>query len=622
MHRILIIDDNESIHDDYRKILAPRTASASLNQAKAALFGPPASTESSAQPRFEIHSAHQGQAGFETLSEAVKAGRPFAMAFVDMRMPPGWDGLRTIENLWAMDPALQIVICSAYSDHSWEDLTHRLGLTDRLLILKKPFDPIEVLQIAAAMCEKWSLKQLASLKMDELERIVEQRTRSLAHAALHDGLTGLPNRMQMREALTRVLADRDAATPFALLFLDFDRFKVINDTLGHDAGDKFLVEIAARLQAAVTEDCGAWSASIAARHGGDEFMVLITGDGAERAAFSFGNSLLTRLSVPFSLKGFNLTTTASIGITTSGRRYTTADEAIRDADTAMYHAKAGGKNRCIMFDQRMHDQLAERVAMEADLRGIAERGELVLNYQPIVMLENRTLHGFEALVRWNHPTKGAIDPDQFIHAAEETGEILSIGRWVLHTACDQLARWRREVPACGNLHISVNISAKQLSTNCLVGDVQSALAASGLPPASLAVEITESAIIEDPAFAIGILKELSDLGVRVHMDDFGTGYTSFSYLHRLPINALKLDRSFMSSVKERREYAAVIHAIVNLAHNLNITVVAEGVETPAQVASLLAIECDFGQGYLFGRALSTQAATEMLLNPPGIQAAA
>ncbi|HYE60744.1 MAG TPA: EAL domain-containing protein [Phycisphaerales bacterium] len=610
MHRILIIDDNQAIHDDFRKILTPKLASSSLASARAALFGEPTAGPSS-EVTFEVHSALQGELGFEMVRKSIDEKRPYAVAFVDMRMPPGWDGLHTVEKLWGVDPLLQVVICSAYSDHSWEQIRQRLGLTDRLLILKKPFDPAEVMQLASALSAKWQLKQQASVKFEELERLVAQRTEALAVEAARDRLTGLPNRSQLREFLTLVIDRfRDEALPYAVLFLDFDRFKVVNDSLGHEAGDQLLVEIARRLSATLKDL--PHHHSLAARLGGDEFVVAVQGPQAAELAGSVGDLLLVRLGEPYMARGYNITTTASIGIATSACRYETADELLRDADIAMYHAKAAGKARCVTFDQKMHQQLKDRLALESDLRGVTERGELALYYQPIVEVESGRLEGFEALVRWTHPVRGLVSPAEFIPVAEECGEIHRIGLWVLNNACRQLSQWRARFPRHENLCVSVNVSAKQLSSRNIVSDVAQALASAQLPPHALAIEITESAVIEDPEFAIAVLRSLSNMGVNIHLDDFGTGYTSFSYLHKLPLNRLKLDRAFMRSVSERRDYAAVVQAIVSLAHNLDIEVVAEGVETMEQVAMLLAIDCTYAQGYLFGRPVPSQEAATLI----------
>ncbi|MGH7131040.1 MAG: putative bifunctional diguanylate cyclase/phosphodiesterase, partial [Phycisphaerales bacterium] len=433
----------------------------------------------------------------------------------------------------------------------------------------------------------------------------------------------LPNRAALKERLAKTV-ERAAAAPcsFAVYFLDFDRFKIVNDSLGHDAGDQLLVEIASRLTACLASpENAAFDETFAARLGGDEFVVVTATPGRDPGAVRVAESLLKCLSKPYQIKGYNLTSTASIGITTSERGYTSPDDALRDADTAMYHAKAAGKARYVIFDQRMHAELRERLEFETELAGVVERKQLVLHYQPIVCTATGDLRGFEALVRWNHPTRGMIPPASFIHVAEDTGAIVPIGAWVLEEACRQLSIWNQQHPHRRDLFMSVNVSARQLTSPSIVGQVEKAMRDRHIGPGQLTIEVTESAIIKDPDFAADILSQIKQLGVGISMDDFGTGYTSLSHLHRLPLTCLKLDRGFMKTVSERRDYAAVVQAVVNLAQNLRITVVAEGVETPEQLAMLQTMECDWAQGYHFGRPAEAATAAKFITAPPRAAAA-
>ncbi|MGD9688254.1 MAG: putative bifunctional diguanylate cyclase/phosphodiesterase [Phycisphaerales bacterium] len=603
MHRVLIIDDTQAIRDDFRKVLQPREAAPGLDAAKTALFGDEGATARS-ELEFDLGFAPQGEEGVQRLRAAKNEGRPFAVAFVDMRMPPGWDGLKTIRHLWEVDPDLQVVICTAFSDKSLDEVSATLGRTDRLLILKKPFDPVEVVQLAVALSEKRSLMEKASLKMEELERLVAQRTSALEHAATHDRLTGLPNRALVRQRLQDSIARHraDASYRYALYFLDFDRFKVVNDSLGHDAGDQLLVEIARRLTSVLGSEAisSISQSAFAARMGGDEFVLLVNGLRDTGDAHQIATRVLAALAEPVPLKGYPISPSASIGITTSDMAYDTPSDALRDADNAMYHAKSMGKARATLYDRQMHEAARARLQTESDLRLAVERGELRLEYQPLVCIESGALKGFEALVRWHHPTRGVITPEQFVPAAEDSGEIGRIGRWVLGEACAQLAEWDRQGVLPKHIEMSINVSARQLVSGQIVREIEQALAQTSVSPGRLALEITESAVIADPEFSIKILDQIKQLGVRLHMDDFGTGYTSLSHLHRLPIDALKMDRAFMKSASERREYAAIVHAIVTLAHNLGISVIAEGVERIEQVALLRTMECDIGQGYHFG----------------------
>jgi len=616
--RILVIDDNDAIHKDFRKTLCGNAGpSDSLASAKAALFGD-AETVATVMPTFDVESAMQGQEGLKKLREALADGNPFMVAFVDMRMPPGWDGLQTIQRLWEVDPNVQVVICTAYSDYSWEEISQKLGLTDRLLILKKPFDPVEVYQIAASLSEKWALREKAHLKMEEMERIVQERTADLAHAAQHDKLTGLPNRAMLTDRLNQAFErhKRHPEYKFAVFFLDFDRFKLINDSLGHETGDELLVTISSRLEQSLraSDTLITPESSTAARLGGDEFVILADCIKDMRDIGVIAERLLQVLALPYELKGRSISSSASIGVTTTDLHYESAADMLRDADTAMYNAKAAGKARYVVFDQEMHLQVTARLAMENELRHCVERDELVLHYQPIVSLITGELECFEALLRWNHPTRGLVPPLDFIPCCEETGLIVPIGFWVLENACRQLKNWRDKYPSCAKLRMSVNLSAKQLSAPSLVQRIDRIFQETGVDGKSIILEITESMMINNADATIPILNDLRALGVGLEMDDFGTGYSSLSSLHRLPLGGIKIDRSFIQGIAERRDYAAVIQGIITMARNLGMSLVAEGIETSDQVAMLQAMDCEKAQGFFFSKPMDSVTAEAYIQN--------
>jgi diguanylate cyclase (GGDEF)-like protein len=612
--RVLVIDDNEWIHADFRTILAPEGTPVALADDEAALFG----DVRPAAPlvKFDIDCALQGQEGYEKVKAAVAAGKPYHLAFVDMRMPPGWDGVQTIQKLWEADPKLHVVICSAYSAYSWKEIVAKLGASDRLLILKKPFDEFEVFQIANSQTAKWLVTEKAQMQMSELEKLVEARTAELKQTALVDRLTGLPNRDLLNDRLNQLIcaARRDPNRKFAVLFLDFDRFKVINDSLGHEIGDLLIKGIADRLREETRRSDTVANLATTARLGGDEFIIVLDQLADLHDAVRVTERLIQSLARPYEIRGHVVHSTASIGITTNAVPYANPDEMIRDADIAMYRAKAAGKACYMLFDQQMHNEAMRRLVLENDMREAIGRGQFVLHYQPIVSLITGKTIGFEALVRWQHPERGMIPPVEFIPLAEEIGTIIPLGRWVLDEACRQLAQWRKDRPEFADISMSVNLSRKQLSAPDLVSSIQDIMLAHKIRPCDIKLEITESAIMTDPEEAIRVLHEIRRTDVELHMDDFGTGYSSLSCLHRFPLGGLKIDRSFVKNMEERKDYALVIDAVISLTDRLNLRLVAEGVETIEQLKLLQGMGCKLVQGYYFAKPLTAKAAEEFVIS--------
>jgi diguanylate cyclase (GGDEF)-like protein len=627
--RILIIDDNEAIHKDYHKILAAPLESAELLEAESVLFG--RRHDDTHRVVYELASAFQGREGVEKIRQAVEDKRPYALAFVDMRMPPGMDGVETIENIWKVDPEVQVIICTAYSDYSSEDLIKKLGHTDRLLFLRKPFDNAEVCLLANGLTSKWNLARQARLRMNELEELAAERTAKLSqevaerrtaedrlrHMAMHDSLTGLANRTYLLDRLRHCISRhrRDEDYRFAVLFLDLDNFKLINDSLGHDVGDELLVSIAQRLTAAVRalDSVVHFTEDTTARLGGDEFIVLLDGLRKSSDAMVVAERIQQRLQACFTLKGHDVTVSASIGITVVERPYDRPEEILRDADTAMYRAKSSGKNRYAIFDESLHSEAMTRLRLENDLRRAVDEHQFILMYEPIVATDTADVIGFEALVRWNHPERGRVNPSEFIHVAEEMGLIVPLGHWILSEACRQLRAWIDLCPHRKDLSISVNLSKRQVLEPGLVGQVLRSLRESNLEGRHLHLEITETTIVERVEPIADVLRELKMLGVQLHMDDFGTGLSSLSCLHQFPIDVLKIDRSFIMNMTGQPQFAALVHAVLTLAQNLKMKVVAEGVETADQLAQLLALGCDYIQGYHVSKSLTADEAGALLV---------
>jgi diguanylate cyclase (GGDEF)-like protein len=437
-------------------------------------------------------------------------------------------------------------------------------------------------------------------KLQKTQAKLIQATEKLQHDAFHDALTDLPNRAYFIQLLNHViqLAERYPEKLYAVLFLDLDRFKVINDSLGHAIGDEFLKQVAKRLQ-----DC-VRSSDVIARFGGDEFVILLEQVNTSQEAIEIVQRIHNQFILPFTIDGYEIFSGTSIGIALSTMAYQHPTHILRDADIAMYHAKAQGRNRYAVFNPSMQAQVATRLQLEGDLRRALEAQEFHLHYQPIISLATGRLRGFEALVRWYHPKRGHVSPAEFIPISEEMGLILPLGWWVLQEACQQFSQWLQEFPQASQLVMNVNLSAIQLKQVDLLDHLEETLQATGIPRECLKLEITESCILETVTSEAQRLKHLKDLGIRLCIDDFGTGYSSLSRLHEFPIDTLKIDRSF---VKRLRQTASeTIKMIVTLAHSLGMDVVAEGIETETDLEILKNLECEFGQGYLFSRPIQAQ----------------
>lgn len=432
---------------------------------------------------------------------------------------------------------------------------------------------------------------------------------------LVDPLTGLPNRLAALERLEQLLGRQrdDPSRPFALLFMDLDRFKMVNDSLGHVKGDHLLLGVSRRLMAALDQVDGA--VGFVGRLGGDEFVVVLDDAPGGRIAVAVAQAVQRQMQAPFSLDGSLLFASTSIGIAISDPTQTSAEDLLRNADTAMYHAKSGGRGRYRIFDSSMRATAIARLSLETDLRHALDDGEFELFYQAQVDLTTGRLSGFEALVRWQHPTRGLLPPGQFIHAAEENGLILPLGRWVLEQGCRQLAAWQSRLPACGDLSISINLSALQFNDPKLATLVAAVLAETGLDPHRLHLEVTETMLAADPAVARSTLEELSAMGVVLEVDDFGTGYSCLGQLHKLPFNTVKVDRTFIQAMdsqqSSQQEGRKIVESIVNLSGNLGISVIAEGIENEDHWAQLARLGCNIGQGYYFSRPVDSEAAFEL-----------
>jgi PAS domain S-box-containing protein len=443
-----------------------------------------------------------------------------------------------------------------------------------------------------------------------------QLEHALRRAAHTDALTGLPNRLELLEILRGAIrsAKHDPNHRFAVLFLDFDRFKTINDSLGHSAGDELLCEISKRLQNGLRAQDTMYRRDrskircqgSASRIGGDEFVIVLDGIPSSAAAESVAGRLLKALAHPYKIKGQQVTSSVSIGLVMGDDQTSDAETVLRDADIAMYEAKNAGRGRYCIFDDSMHHRVRDRMDMEMSLIRAIERREFKLKFQPIVAIEDGSLQSVEALVRWNHPTRGLISPAEFIPIAEETGLIIPIGKWVLEEACKQMSTWDRLLGDRAPKTVSVNVARQQLLDDGFCGHVQEVLSLTKLAPARLHCEVTETGMMFDPERALGALRKLQEIGARVSLDDFGTGHSSLSCLHEWPLDVVKIDRSFVSNLVESPKSQTLVKAILSITHEFGMTAVAEGIETQAQLDLLSSFGCTRAQGYVFSKPLSAE----------------
>jgi diguanylate cyclase (GGDEF)-like protein/PAS domain S-box-containing protein len=732
-YRLLIVDDNEAIHNDLKKILLPPRTDLDLSADEKLFFGP-APTHGVV---FEIDSAFQGRDGYECVQRARESGRPYALAFVDVRMPPGWDGVETIVHLWQADPDLQIVLCTAYSDYNWNDISNRLGVSDNLVVLKKPFDVIEANQLAHALTSKWTSMHQARSREEDLDSLVAMRTAELSATnekltlmaaalnaaansisitdtkgdivwanpafsdlsgysaeevlgrncrllksgaqdsrfyeemwavissgktwrgeivnrrkdgslipedmtitpvesksgnithfiaikqdiserkrveqqvndlAYYDTLTGLPNRTLLRDRLnSAVIAARHGARSAALLYLDLDRFKIINDSLGHSFGDLLLQQVANRLQNEIRQE------DTVARVGGDEFLIVLTNVESLAEVDAIAKRVVNSVMGEFSIQGRSINITCSLGVSIFPEHGEDGEALTKNADAAMYFAKEHGGNALSFFTDEMNKMVTERLNLENSLRSAIDKEEFFLVYQPQFSIASGCVTGMEALLRWQNMERGLVMPDKFIHVAESCGLIDAIGEWVLRSACFQMKRWQDEGLLLAP--IAVNVSAIQFRNEGFKELVRDVLRETGLDPQYLELELTESVLMSNADVMFKVLSDLEEMGVKLVIDDFGTGYSSLSYLKQFPVTKLKIDRSFIREVTVDPDDAAITSAICGMAKVLNLKVIAEGVENQDQLLFLAEQECDDVQGYYFSRPLNIENVEKMLRNP-------
>jgi diguanylate cyclase len=606
--RVLVVDDESEVREAYRQVLCETEANIEMtgfHELRSRLFrkDPMEALRARASAvratSFDVAFCEQATQAVAAVKDSLARNEPFALVFLDVRMPPGPDGVWAAAQIRELDPAIEIVICTAYSDADPGEIGGFAPPEDKLAYLQKPFHPHEVRQMTIALASKWRAE------------------RRIVRLAYFDTLTGLPNREQSHNRLIGALqAAKEAGGNLAVLYLDLDNFKRVNDTLGHAVGDELLCVVADRLRSSLRYGTDTFAGSRGgrlgdiARLGGDEFMVLLPTLRSSVDAGGVAERLILALRQPIQLGSNSLVVTPSVGIAIFPQDGVDAATLLRNADLAMYFAKRRSPGTHAFFDVSMNAAALHRFTVEEQLRGALERNEFSLQYQPQFDVRTGEISGVEALLRWTNAELGAVGPCEFIPVAEETGLILSIGKWVLQQACQQARLWRAEGLPLNRM--AVNVSGRQFALPEFPQEVAAVLEETGLEPRVLELEITESVVTANEVWAEKAINQLKELGVSLAIDDFGTGYSSFSRLRNFAVDRLKIDRSFVTSITEGSDERAIAAAIIAMSRSLHISVTAEGVESHPQLSFLQEHECQDAQGFLLSRPLQADATRELL----------
>jgi diguanylate cyclase (GGDEF)-like protein len=602
--RILVADDEAQLLAAYRICLEEDKGKANIADIDAmgdALFGAAdaeANDGYSPPADARVDYVSQGEDAVSLVKNAIESGDPYAVLFLDMRMPPGMGGFETAKQVRALDPNINIVVVTGYSDHSPLQVAKVAGPLDKLYYVAKPFEIDEIRQLAASLSSKWTMEanlkaahQALAEKIVQLEEAHVEISASEArcrHQSLHDPLTRLPNRHAFQERLIEAMADKRQNV--AVLFVDLDRFKLINDTLGHAAGDELVCRLGERMTKSLP------SGAFVARLGGDEFGVILTDHNSEQA-IAVGKALVAICSQKFELLGTTVQVSASVGFAERAGSNIDGSELLRRSDLALYAAKQEGRNCFRCFVPALDESSRKRSEIDARLRAAIETDSLTMAYQPIIDPQDGEPIGYEALVRWEDAEYGIIPPSIFVPISEETGLIALLGEWVIRRALRDCATWPKGM-------VSINLSTRQFQSQNLVSFIVAEAAKFGVPHNRIQLEITETALFDDAKLAAEILVEMRKTGIRIALDDFGTGYSSLVNLKDFEIDCIKIDQSFVANLGQDRQTSAIVNSVTALARTLGLRVVAEGVETEMQVQALRLVGCDLMQGYYYSEPMN------------------
>ncbi|MCF6807022.1 EAL domain-containing protein [Thiotrichales bacterium 19S9-12] len=631
-YKILVIDDTASIHEDFKQIFSYQSNHSELDELEKLIFDESnKKNEKALLSNICIDSAYSGEEGIKFVEKSNKNISPYSVAIVDIRMPGGIDGVETAEKILQIEPNIQIVFCSAYSDYNWEDMIEKLQHLDRWVILKKPFEMIEAQQIVYSLCEKWVLlldmRKQIEMQTKALQEQIQQLNKAqdeIYDLAYYDSLTKLPNRLFFKELLKESLdLCKKNDQMLGVFFLDIDDFKQINDTFGHDVGDSLLIKIAQRINELFDSKSHQRIRSkiknptaICSRLGGDEFILLLKNVNDKNDITRFADLINQTISEEaFKVSKRSLVVTASIGVSIYPIDAKKAEDLLKNADIAMYQAKRQGKNQVVLHNRKLNNEVINKHLIIQDIyQGLAEE-EFFLEYQPKLSIKDKKIVGCEALIRWQHPKKGILQPGSFIPIAEESDLIIAIDQYVLEKACQQIKEWQI-TPKLKNIRISINMSANFLNQDNMVGLITKEIKKHNISPNNLEIEITESKLVqcyEEMLKKLNSIKRLLGNNIKVSIDDFGTGYSSLSYLSELPVDIVKIDRSFVSKINNSEDNQ-IIKAIIKLSHALNFSVIAEGVESSEQYNFLKDERCDEMQGFLLSKSMKPHEFVKFVKN--------
>jgi len=602
--RILVIDDNVKIHDDFKKVLCNTSGSTKLVRLESALFDVNEKAPLPSLPPFSIDTASQGLDGVVLVAKSIEENAPYSVAFVDIRMPPGIDGVETIRKIWEIDKDIQVVITTAYSDYSWDETVSQLGINDNLLILKKPFEPLEIRQLATALSKKWILtKEVRStMRQDEMHKFYLES--ELKYRASHDPVSGLPNFEQLIERMKVAIADSSRSNRhFAVIYFDIDHFRMVNDDLGYVIGDDLLKIVAKRLQSAIRVN------DLVTRVRADEFVFVLSNISHDDGVMAIVDKINKIIEEPYTISNKEVIIQGSMGICLYPRDGSNVNELLHHAELAMYQAKIKSGLKAHFYSKSLNDRSSNKLEMSTNLRNAIKNNEFVLYYQPKFNAQTKEIIGAEALIRWQSSTGKLIQPNDFIPLAEETGLITAIGDWVIKTACLQIKSWQDM--GLPKIAVAVNVAEQQIKQPDFLNKLKIEMEQAQVSPNFVEIELTEN-IIFSSTVLINSIATLKELGIRVVLDDFGTGYSSLSNLTKIPVDVIKIDKSFVQKIGNKMNDEFLIKMVIAIAKQLNLDVVAEGVETQEQLDFLLSQGCKIIQGFLFCKPIAADEFEKLL----------